>query len=222
MLPAVLLAAVAFQPALAQDTRQAIADRQQDIEMAFDHYTAAKTDDQRAAVIDYLQQLDPRIVTQALVDHIVAAPNGVEATAFDKLVEVFIPEGCEAVINRLAKTDEPVAKGKLIVALRHCRDDDAIHALAGCLDDKRLVPFEARGTHPRRVCDLAYDELFLKLRDDPQYGLDPSPRMQGVITEKIPEKTRDALIASLQAKLAGVASPTPSTPDAAASAAPSP
>jgi hypothetical protein len=87
--------------------------------------------------------------------------------------------------------------------------------LEGCLDDKRPVPFEVHGTHPRRVCDLAYDELFLKLRSDSRYGLDASPKMKGVISERTTMKSRDALIAKLKAKLAEtLPSPSPSaTPE---------
>jgi hypothetical protein len=205
MLPAMVLAGAATQPAWAE----ASADQQQEVEMAFDHYTAARTEDQRIAVIDYLQHLDRKLVAGALIDHIVASRNGVEATAYDKLVEALGPDGSAAVLDRLGKTDEPVAKGKLIVALRHCEGDDVIHALTGCLDDARPVPFEAHGAHPRRVCDLAYDELFLKLRGDARYGLDPSPHMKGVITEKTPVKTRDAVIATLKALIAAPPSPTP-------------
>lgn len=205
ILPAVLLAAPATQPAWAQSS----ADQQQEVEMAFDHYTAARTDDQRAAILDYLQHLDHTMATTALIDHIIASRNGVEATAYDKLVQAFDPEGSAAIMDRLAKTDDPVAKGKLVVALRHCEGDPVVHALAACLDDVRPVLFEAHGAHPRRVCDLAYDELFLKLRDDPHYGLDPTPRMTGVITEKTPVKSRDVLIAKLKANLAAPASPSP-------------
>jgi len=170
--------------------------------MALDQYTATKTPDQRAAVVDYLQHLDRKMVAGALVDHILAAQNGTEATAYDGLVESLNPDGCAAILDRLGKTDHPTAKGKLIVALRRCQGDESRAALAHCLGDKRPVPFEAHGPQPRRVCDLAYDELFLQLRTDPRYGLDPSPRMLGVITEKIPVPVRDALIARLKAKLA--------------------
>ncbi len=183
--------------------------------MAFNHYTAAKTNDQRTAILEYLQGLDRPLVTGALIDHIIASRTGIEATAYDKLVEALGPDGCAAVIDRLGKTDEPTAKGKLIVALRHCEGEEINNALAGCLGDVRPVRFEAHGPNPRRVCDLAYDELFLKLRGDPHYGLDPSPRMKGVITEKTPVKSRTELIAKLKAKLAPAPSPSAS-PDPSA------
>ena len=57
-MPAVLLATGATRPAWAQ----ASADRRQEVEMAFDEYTAAKTDDQRVAVIDYLQHFDRKLL----------------------------------------------------------------------------------------------------------------------------------------------------------------
>ena len=205
-MPAVLLATGATRPAWAQ----ASADRRQEVEMAFDEYTAAKTDDQRVAVIDYLQHFDRKLVAGALVDHIVGSQNGTEATAYNQLVEALSPDGCAAVLDRLAKSTGPIAKGKLIVALRHCQGDESIHALAGCLNDKRPVLFEARGANPRRVCDLAYDELFLKLRADRGFHLDPGPRMNGFITEKMQEKDRDGLIAKLKTMLAKVPLPSPS------------
>jgi hypothetical protein len=207
MLPAVILAAAAAPPAPAW--AQAKTDRQQEVEMAFDQYTAAKTEDERVAVIDYLQHFDRKLVAGALVDHIIASDNGNEATAYNRLVAALSPDGCDAVLDRIATVSGPIAKGKLIVALRHCEGDKTIHALAGCLDDKRVVHFEAHGATPRRVCDLAYDELFLKLRGDRAYHLDPSPHMIGIITEKTPEKDRDALIAKLKAKLAKLPLPTP-------------
>jgi hypothetical protein len=208
VLAAMMVAAVAPRPAWGDVN----ADRQAEVEMAFDHYTAAKNEDQRTAIIDFLQHFDRKIVAAALIDHIVGSRNGSEATAYNKLVEAVSPEGCAALIDRLGKTDDAVKKGKLIVALRHCRGDEAIHALAGCLGDSRPVPFEAHGTHPRRVCDLAYDELYLKLRTDPRYGLDTSARMKGIITERTPVKERDALIAKLKVEMTGNppgASPTP-------------
>lgn len=208
VLPAIFLASWATHAAWAEPN----ADRQQEVEMAFDHYTAVKTEDQRIAIIDYLQHLDRKLVAGALIDHIIASHNGNEATAFNKLVEAISPDGCAALLDRLAKTDDPVAKGKLVVALRHCPSADSIHALTGCLEDKRPVPFESHGPHPRRVCDLAYDELFLKLRTDPRYRLDPSPHMAGVITERTPVKTRDTLIAKLKAALAAAPSPSPAPP----------
>lgn len=210
MLPALLVASLAAHVALAEPD----AARQQEVEMAFDHYTSAKTEDQRVAIIDYLQHFESKMVAGALVDHIVAAENGEQATAFDRLVAGLGPDGSAAVLDRMAKAGDAVAKGKLVVALRHCQGPDVLHALTGCLDDKRTVAFEAHGAHPRRVCDLAYDELFLKLRTDPRYRLDPSPKMIGVITERTPVKSRDALIAKLRALIAKnpvpAATPSPS------------
>jgi hypothetical protein len=213
---AVALAVAAGTPAWAQSS----ADRQQEVEMAFDQYTAAKTEDQRVAIVDYLQHFDRSLVAGALIDHIVGSRNGIEATVYGQLVGALGPEGCAAVIDRLGKMSDAVPKGKLVVALRHCNGAEVIHALGGCLGDKRSVAFEAHGAHPRRVCDLAYDELFLKLRDDPRYGLDTSPKMKGIILEKTPEKTRDAQIAKLKAKLASVPLASPS-PTPAASPSPS-
>ncbi len=203
MLPVLVLATLAAHSALAQVD----AARKQEVEMAFDQYTLAKTEDQRVAIIDFLQHFESKLVSGALVDHIVSAENGEEATAYDRLVAGLGADGVSAVIDKMGKTDDPIAKGKLVVALRHCSGPDVIQALTACMKDQRPVPFEAHGPHPRRVCDLAYDELFLKLRTDPVYGLDPSPKMVGVITERTPIKSRDELIASLQAKL--VAHPAP-------------
>jgi len=192
-------------------------DRQQEIGLALDQYAAARTADQRSAVIDYLQHFDRKLVAGAVVDHIIASRTGIEATAYNGLVEALNPDGCLAVLDRLGKTDVSAAKGKLIVAMRHCQNMDCIQALEHCLDDKRAVLFEARGPRPRRVCDLAYDELYLKLRSDTRFGLDSSPRMKDVISEKTPIKSRDVLIAKLKAKLTGItptASPSPSaTPE---------
>jgi hypothetical protein len=188
------------------------ADRQREIDMAFDQYSEARSDTQRGEIIDYLQHLDKNLVTGTLIGHIIASRDGIEATAYDKLAGDIGPEAFTAIIDRLGKSDDPVAKGKLIVALRHSPDGDSIHALIPCLDDKRPVPFEARGEHPRRVCDLAYDELFLKLRSNPLYGLDPSPQMHGIITERTSLSTRDTLISALKTKLTqptGSPSPTP-------------
>jgi hypothetical protein len=214
MLPVMVLAIAAAQPARAQTS----ADRQQEAEMAFDQYLTAKTDDQRVAIIDYLQHLDRKVVAGALVDHILASQNGTEATAYNKLVEALNPDGCAAVIDRLATSTGPSAKGKLIVALRRCQAPEAVHALAASLDDKRPFLFATRGAHPKRVCDMAYNELFLKLRADHRYHLDASRRMTGFITEKMPDKARDALIAKLRKELAALPFPAPSpepspTPD---------
>jgi hypothetical protein len=180
LLPVLLVAILPAHPALGQGD----AARQQEVEMAFDHYTSAKTEDQRVAIIDYLQHYESKMVAGALVDHIIA--------------------------DRMATTPDAVSKGKLVVALRHCQGPDVLHGLIGSLSDKRSVPFEAHGAHPRRVCDLAYDELFLKLRTDQRYNLDPSPRMTGIITEHTPVKSRDALIAKLQSLIAKYPVPTPS------------
>jgi len=204
VLPAILIAAASIQPARADGNT----DRQAEIEMAFDQFTAAKTEDQRTTIIDFLQHFDRKLVAGALIDHIIASRTGSEATAYNNLVEALGPDGTAALLDRLAKTKEPVAKGKLIVALRHCQGDDVNHALAACLDDKRPVLFEVHGTHPRRICDLAYDELYLKLRGS--YGLDAGPDMKDAIAEKTPIKARDALIARLQPLLAATPSPTPS------------
>jgi hypothetical protein len=178
------------------------ADRMGEIEMAFDQYIDAKTEDQRTAIVDFLQHFDRKQVAAALVDHIVGSQTGGEATIYNTLVEGLSPDGCEAVMDRLGKTNDAVAKGKLVVALRHCQGDAVVHALAGCLGDTREVPFEARGAHPRRVCDLAFDELYLKLRSDARYGFDPSAKMAGIISERTPVKERDARIAKLKGLLA--------------------
>lgn len=170
--------------------------------MALDHYAAAKTADQRAAVVSYLKSLDHKLVAAALVDHIVASRTGNEATAFNGLIDALSSDTGAAIIERMGKVVHPAAKGKLIVALRRCPGAASRRALEGCLDDKRPVPFEARGPLPRRVCDMAYDELYLQLRSDRHYGLDPSPHMKGLITETMPVKKRDSEIAKLKAKLA--------------------
>jgi hypothetical protein len=217
MLPAVILATVAVRPAWAQPD----AARQQEIALALDQYAAAKTPGQRATVVEYLQHMDRKVVAGAVVDHIIASRTGTEATTFNELLATLNPDGCAAALDRLMIADEPIAKGKLIVALRHCQGEEAIQALAGCLDDTRPVHFETHGANPRRICDLAYDELFLKLRSDPRYGLDSSPRMHGVISEKTPVKTRTALIVKLKSALAAK-SPTPTpSPSATPSAEPS-
>jgi hypothetical protein len=195
-----MLAALLLAPASARADQNA--DRQAEIESAFDHYIDTRTEDQRTAIIDFLQHFDRKAVAAALIDHIVSSRTGAEATTYNKLVEALGPDGCQALLDRLGKTDDAVAKGKLVVALRHCQGDDVIHALTACLVDTRPVPFEARGAHPRRVCDLAYDELFLKLRTDPRYGLDPSAKMTGIISERTPVKERDERIAKLEGLIA--------------------
>lgn len=202
MLPAILLATAATRPAWAQ----ANTDRQQEVEMALDHYAEAKTPAQRGEVVDYLRGLDRKLVAAAVVDHIAGAQTSQEATAYNGLLEVFKPEGCAAVLDRLGKTDPPAEKGKLIVSLRHCHDEETLRVLAACLDDKRPFPFETheiRGATPRRLCDVAYDELFLKLRTESRYGLGTGPKMNGLIRERTPLPARDALIAKLKSKLKG-------------------
>ncbi len=209
LLPALILAVAVPRHAPAQTG----GDRLREIETALDDYAAAKGTDQRSAIVQYLQQLDPKLVASALADHIVASRNGTEATIYNDLIETFAPTSCGVIVDRLSKADKAVPKGKLIVALRHCQGDDILHALEACLDDKRPFPFEVRGGPARRVCDLAYDEIYLKLRTNPDYGLDSSPQMKGIITEKTPVKERDALIAKLKAKLTvKVTLPAPSVP----------
>ncbi len=219
LLPVLMLAAAPVRPACAQ----AGADRLPEVQMALDQYADAKTPDQRATIVDYLQHLDRKMVAGAVVDHIIGSTNGTEATAYNALVADFAPEGCAALLDRLAKTVPPIPKGKLIVALRHCPEDAAVIALEGCLGDKRPVRFEVHGPEARRVCDLAYDELFFKLRSDPRYGFGVGPKLNGVITEKTPAKIRDAQIARLKAKLANKwplpapsATPEPAKPATAA------
>jgi len=176
-------------------------DRKIEVEQAFDQYMSAKTEDQRTAVIDFLQHFDRPLVAAALIDHILAARTGVEATAYNKLVEGLNPDGCQALLDRLTIEEDAVSKGKLIVALRHCQGPGVMSALAAALDDTRPVPFAAHTSHPCRVCDWAYDELYLKLRSDPRYGLDNSAAMTGIIVEKTPIEERDALIAKLMAQI---------------------
>ena len=214
-MPVLLVATLAAHPGWAQVNDA----RKQEVEMAFDHYTAAKTEDERVAIIDYLQHFESKLVAGALIDHIVDSEDGEQATAYDRLVAGLGPDGVAAVLDRISKSRDAVARGKLVVALRHCQGTDVINALTSCLADKRAEPFEAHGSHPRRVCDLAYDELFLKLRADHRYGLDPSPRMTGVITEHTPVKTRDALIAKLKGLIAANPPPTP-TPSPSPTASP--
>jgi len=200
------------------------ADKQTQVEMAFDQYPEAKTEDQRTAIVDFLQHFDRKLVAGALIDHIVGSHDGSEATIFSTLIEGLGPDGCAVLMDRLGKTDDAVAKGKLIVAMRHCQGDDAVKTLAACLNDTRAVLFEAKGAHPRRVCDLAYDELYLKLRTDARYGLDAGPGMKGLITEKLSVKWRDALIAKLKGKMTeagGTAAPG-DTPSGAPAATPVP
>jgi hypothetical protein len=195
---------------------QSTTDRRQQVQMALDQYAAAKTQDQRATILDFLQHLDRKTVAAAVVDHILAAHSGVEATVYNGLIENLAPESCAALLDRVAGSDSPTEKGKLLVALRHCGGEAAVQALDASLADKRPVLFESHSAHPRRVCDMAYNELYLKLRDDPFYGLDPSTHLRGIITEKMPDKARDDAIAKLKAKLAQKPSPAPP------SAAPSP
>jgi len=202
------LALVAVAPLLHADP---LADRKAEIEMAFDQYVAAKTEDQRTAVIDFLQHFDRPLVASALIDHIIASRTGEEATAYNKLVEGLNPDGCQALLDRLSIETDAIPKGKLIVALRHCQSPGAISALAASLDDTRPVPFAAHTSHPRRVCDLAYDELFLKLRNEPRYGLDTSSQMKGIILEKTPATERYALIAKLKQSLAPTVSGSPNS-----------
>jgi len=200
LLAAQAVAIVAFA-ASSPVRAQSSADRERDVESALDQYGAAKTPAERAAVFDFVQHLDRPLVAEAVVDHIVASRNGTEATLYGQLVAPLSPASCAALEARLKDATTPTVKGKLIVALRHCHGPGSFRDLIICLDDKRTVPFEAHGPAPRRVCDLAYDELFLKLRAVPQYGLDPTPRMRDAITETMPVRRRNSLIAKLKFNL---------------------
>lgn len=207
--------------AAAQPLRaDSIAGRSQQLQMALDQYLAAKTPAQRSTVIDFLKQQAPAAVGAAIAQQIAEAQNGHDATEYAGLAENFAPAACQQITALLGSTPDAAVKGKMVVALAHCPGDDAVQALTACLDDQRPVTFEARGAHPRRVCDFAYDELFLKLRSQPRFGLDASSHKRGLITEKTTGAERDARIAKLKAQLAEKSTPAPQPSPTPASSSP--
>ena len=202
---AILLAAASTLPMAAQSLPGR--DVQQQVQLTLDQFSEAKTDAQRGMAADFLQQLDRQTAIGAVIDRIVRSQNGEEATLYNGLIDKLKPEACPVLAKQLAQAADAEDKGKLVVALRHCGAAEAAGALTASLGDKRTVRFEAHGKNPRRVCDMAYDELFLKLRNDPKYGLDASPAMRGLIRESTPLAERDALVEKLSDKLAAQPAP---------------
>ena len=165
------------------------------------------------------------MVTSVVIDHIVAARNGTEATMYNNpAIDELKPDSYDAVLDRLESVDAADSKGKLIVALRHCHGQHTFRVLMTCLNDQRAVHFEARGPFPHRVCDMAYYVLYMKLQVDPEYHLVSLKEMKPFMDGVMPYKKRDEMIAKLKAHLANKnpftePSPVPSRPAASSASA---
>jgi hypothetical protein len=195
----------------------------EEVEIALQEFGAAKTAEQRAAVVEYLHLFDTGLVTSIVTNHIIEARNGLEATKYNNLVDALKPDSYDYVVDRIESVDSPDAKAKLIVTLRHCHGERTFQVLSACLDDKRPVKFEARGPYPHRVCDLSYYVIYMKLRMDADYHFRSLAEMKAFVDGALPFKKRDDMIAKLKSQLAKknpFTSPSPVPPKPATASSP--
>jgi hypothetical protein len=110
------------------------------------------------------------------------------------------PSPKEELLAELNRESDAGRKGNLLMTLRGFQGRDVLRTLVAELDDMRAFEHLRRvGPDSLRICDYAFDDLYLRLRAIPELQLSNGPERSDLIVNGTPVPWRDARIARLKA-----------------------
>jgi hypothetical protein len=153
-----------------------------------------------SGIVERLNRGDHEKVASAVVNAIQKANPGREIANYAALLPK-VPSVKPDILRRIQSEPNPVLKARLINCVRDVKGTDVVKALIPQLDDKTPADSQQTGPFALRVCDYAFDSIYLHVHHIPDLGLDASTAMSDIIQRDIPIDWRDARIAKLKSGL---------------------
>jgi hypothetical protein len=166
---------------------------------------AAKSPDKKLEATQILERInhsDHETVAQAFVDSVTEANSRKVVFSYAQALPKLSRDVRSAVLNKLGAETDAIRKAKLIGALSVVEGPEVVKALFPLLDDRRKAEIAgAPWTDRFRVCDHAFNRIYMLVRRIPEIGLNAGPEMSDAIQTDVPIEWRDQRIAKLKSGL---------------------
>jgi hypothetical protein len=159
------------------------------------HSAAEKTE--LNMIVQRLNDHAPSTTVSVIANNVRNAKRNKEIPAYTALLPR-LPSLKQEILQRIAAESDPVTKGRLIYCTWRIKGADVIKTLVAQLDDKRPAEQPA-GPSAERVCDCAFNVIYVRVARISELGLDSSTAMSDSIQPGVPIGWRDARIAKLKA-----------------------
>jgi hypothetical protein len=163
---------------------------------------AKKSQDQKLEATQILERVNdsnPEIVAQAFVDSVTEANSRKVVFAYAQALPKLGRDARLAIFNKVGAERDAVPKAKLIGALYVVEGPDVVRALFPALEDRRKAEIaDEPWTDSFRVCDHAYNRIYLLVRHIRELGLNAGTEMSDAVQTGVPMDWRDARIAKLK------------------------
>lgn len=152
------------------------------------------------AIVSRLNRADQHQLANAVTDAIRNAKTGREVADYASLMPRILSIKSE-ILQKIGTEPDPVLKSRLINSCRYVKGADVLKALISQLDDKRAADSEQPGYFGFRVCDWAFNVIYMRLSNIPELGMDTSTAKSDSISHNVPIDWRDARIGKLKTGL---------------------
>lgn len=161
-----------------------------------EHARSAPEREQAAAIVDRLNQANDREAAEAFIAAVRDAKAEREVVDYRVLLPK-LPRIKDHILRRINVEQDPMLKGRLIICVGKLKGADVVKRLFAQLDDKR--PVDSRdGPSTLRICDYAFDIIYVRVAHIPELGLDHSSDMSDSIVRDVRMGSREARIAKLK------------------------
>jgi hypothetical protein len=166
---------------------------------------ATKSPDKKLEATQILERInrsDHKTVAQAFVDSVTEADSRKVVFSYAQALPKLSGDVRSAVLKKLGAETDAIRKAKLIGGLSVIEGPDVVKALFPLLDNREKAEIAgAPWTDRFRVCDHAYNRIYLLVRRVRELGLNAGPEMSDAIQTDVPIEWRDARIAKLKQRL---------------------
>ncbi len=151
-------------------------------------------------IVERLNQQDTHAVASQLLSAIQDASSRKQIGSYAALLPKLHPEVKAAVLARLIAEPDANQKARLVRALYFAEGSDVVKALFSQLNDTRPADIDGNAASTAmRVCDYAFNRIYMLVRNIPELELNAGTEMSDAIQIGVPVEWRDARIAKLKA-----------------------
>ena len=159
---------------------------------------SADEQDRLRAIMARLANGEPREVVAAMVEGLRRQKRNREIPAYREVLPQ-LPSLKQEMLREIRLQSDATVKAGLIACISRVKGAEVIRALLPPLDDHRLAG--QGGLSELRVCDYAFNAVYLRVAQIRELGLDYTSAMSDAIHESIPLERRDERIAKLKSAL---------------------
>jgi hypothetical protein len=149
------------------------------------------------AIVDRLNSQAPQTTVNVIANEVRNAKRNKVVPAYTAFLP-YVPSLKPELLSRISAETDPVTKGRLIYCTWKIKGADVVKTLFAQLDDKRPAE-QSAGPSAERVCDCAFNVIYVRVARISELGLDSSTAMSDSIQPGVPIGWRDARIAKLKA-----------------------